>query len=181
MHVRKLTVTLGLALAVPLGANAQSVKAGLWEYSSRVGGLDPAIERQMKEAQDQMARMPPEQRRMMEQMMGQMGVGIGGKPNSFRVCISPEQARTAQVPVSDEDCSYTIKQRSASRLTMTFECRGDDPSRGDVEVTFKGDSGYDMKSNVITDVDGKPTRVQVDTQARWVAASCGSIKPVGQP
>lgn len=169
---------LGLALSLPGFVQAQSVKPGLWEYSSQVGSADPAVAQQMKEAQAQLAQLPPEQRKMMEQMLGQSGVGLGSKANSVRVCLTPEQAKSGDVPVSDEACTYKTVQRSASGMTMEFACKGEDKAQGTVAVRFKGDTSYDMKARILAQVDGKPTRMEVDTQARWVGASCGAVKPV---
>ena len=85
-----------LALSLPLlaaPALAGDMKAGLWEVKTTkqiVDGQD--MQAQMRQVQQQMASLPPEQRRQMEAMMNKQGVGMGpGGAN--RMCISEEMAK----------------------------------------------------------------------------------------
>ena len=83
MNLRKL---LALAMAVPMAvaaasAGAQTMKPGLWEMTNKMGG-SPEMDQAMVQLQQQMANMPPEQRKMMEGMMAKKGMGMGGA--SFR-------------------------------------------------------------------------------------------------
>ena len=48
---------------------AQSIQPGLWETSSKIAGGSGEAGQKMSQLQSQMANMPPEQRKAMEQMM----------------------------------------------------------------------------------------------------------------
>jgi hypothetical protein len=75
IFLEKPTMKLRLALAVAplavacLSASAQSMKPGLWEHSFTMKSQSGKMEQGMAEMQQQIAAMPPEKRKQMEQMM----------------------------------------------------------------------------------------------------------------
>ena len=73
--MKKTMFALGLSLlAAPVFAG--DMKAGLWEVKTTkqvVDGQD--MQAQMRQMQQQMASLPPEQRKQMEAMMGRQGMG----------------------------------------------------------------------------------------------------------
>ena len=62
-----------LLLAGSALAQAQSIKPGLWEVKMQPQ-LSPERQAAMAQAQQQLAQMPAEQRKMMEEMMAKSGV-----------------------------------------------------------------------------------------------------------
>jgi hypothetical protein len=78
----------GLLCAGAASAQQPKLEPGLWEMTMRVSGT--GMDAAMAQMQAQMASMPPEQRKMVEKMMAGKGVGVGAKPNTVRVCITPE-------------------------------------------------------------------------------------------
>eukprot|EP01034_Spumella_vulgaris_P000504 gene504-674_t len=74
------TAMAGALLATACGlAAAQNIKPGLWEISSKMGG-NPEMDQAMAQMQQQMAAMPPEQRKMMQDMMAKQGVNMATGP-----------------------------------------------------------------------------------------------------
>ncbi len=140
------------------GSNAQNAKA-------------------LQEVQQQMAALPPEQRKMMEQMMARQGVSLDAKANTVRVCISPEQARRGELPQDDGDCKHQVVKRSGKTLHYTFSCSGEDRSSGEGEYTLISDKAYRGKGVIDTVIDGKRERMSISQSGKWVGADCGSIKP----
>lgn len=59
------------ALWLAATASAQQIKPGLWENTSQMGG---AMGAPMAQMQQQMASMPPAQRKQMEAMLAQQGI-----------------------------------------------------------------------------------------------------------
>lgn len=167
-------VALLVAAAVP--ALAQKVTPGLWETTmqTKSGQLD-AANAQMK---DQLAKMPPEQRKMVEEMMAKQGVGMGGKPSTVRYCISKEQAEKGDVAQDQNrgSCKRDITDRSASSLRFKFACT-DPPSSGSGEIKFSSDKAYTMKMVVDTQMQGRPERMEMQHDSRWVGADCGAAQP----
>lgn len=134
MPSARLALPLALLMAASLAAPAASAqtltqrKPGLWEVETSTAGTGMPQVSGMKEM---MASMPPEQRARMERAMKDQGVGRGGKPNSFRFCMSKAQAERTDVPVNpdpDTQCSNRVTPLSASEATFTFDCKRKDGS-----------------------------------------------------
>ena len=178
MYVRAL-MPLALVLAAG-GAQAQKIAPGLWEMTmnTKVGGAE--MQANIARMQEQMAKMPPEQRKMMEEMMAKQGVSLvggGAAPGAIRYCVSKEQAERGEVPQDpDGRCKRDSMERSGSTMRFKFSCTNP-PSSGTGEFTFASDKAYTMKMAVDTTVQGKPQRMEMQQNGKWVAADCGGLKP----
>jgi hypothetical protein len=172
-----------LMLLAATSVFAQSTKPGLWEIQTRMGG-NPQMDQAMAQMQQQMANMPPAQRKLMEDMMAQQGVNIGvgkGGGMSVKVCITPEMAARQELPAQTEgDCKTQITSRTATTLKLSFTCTNP-PSSGEGSYTFRGDTGYDMAMRVKTSQNGKPVNTTMDGTGRWLGADCGKVRPVQLP
>jgi hypothetical protein len=171
-------VLLGAAL-LSLPAAAQTSEPGLWEYRIALKSGSGRMEGAMAQMQQEMAKMPPEQRKMMEQMMASQGMGIGGGATAVRLCISREQAARDEMPTGDDQCRQTSLTRSGHTLRFAFVCEGKPPTQGEGSYTFQGGRAFSGQTVVDTVVDGKPERIESQIQGRWLGADCGSIRPAG--
>ena len=63
--------------SLALVASAQTMKPGLWEISHQTRSASGDLGAKMAAAQEQMAKLPPDQRKMMEDMMAKQGVTMG--------------------------------------------------------------------------------------------------------
>lgn len=170
-----------LLLAAAAGAAAQGqqrILPGLWEHTMALQGSPAQSADAMRQMREQMAALPPEQRKMMEQMMARQGVGLGPSANTVRVCISPEQARRGELPKDDGDCKHQIVERKGNTLRYKFSCSGTDSSSGEGEYTLISDKAYSGKGVINTLLDGKPERMTMNQSGKWIGADCGDIKPV---
>ena len=80
MHINSCDLLGALILgALAQLAQSQVTKAGLWEVSSTSGG-SAEIDTAMAQMQQQMACMPPEQRKQMEAVMARQGVNMSSTP-----------------------------------------------------------------------------------------------------
>jgi Protein of unknown function (DUF3617) len=172
-----LTLLAGALLAAGQ-AQAQGLKAGLWEHRTTMKSDSGQVEKGMTDMKARMDRMPPEQRKMIEQMMAQKGVGMTGTANTVKVCISAEEAARGELPAGDGKCQQKDIQRSGNRIKASFACAGPPPTTGTSEMTLKGDSAYEGRSVIDSTVKGKPERMTVDVSGQWLGASCGEIKPM---
>ena len=177
---RTATTLLLSALAFSAAVQAQSIKPGLWEMNQKMGG-SPQMDQAMTQMQQQMASMPPAQRKQMEDMLAKQGMSMptpgAGGGMAMKVCITPEMAARQDMPMQNEgDCTSTVTSRSASTLKMSFVCKNP-PSTGEGTYTFSGDTAYTMKMVMNTTHKGKPQTVTMDGQGKWVAAACGAVKP----
>ena len=159
-------------------AQAQKMAPGLWEMSMN---LNSNAEQQaaLAQAQAQMAKLPPEQRKMMQDMMAKQGVsiGAGGTANGIRYCLGKEQAERGEPP-QDKDgrCKRDSLERSGATTRFKFSC-SNPPSSGSGEFTLVSDKAYTMKMVVEQSGQGRPQRMEMQQQGKWLGADCGNLKP----
>ncbi|MBL8306990.1 MAG: DUF3617 domain-containing protein [Rubrivivax sp.] len=189
---RKLQEALAaMLLTLPGLAAAQKAAPGLWEYSATMKAQGAQVDAAMARMQERMARMPPEQRQQMEQMMaargmaigpgGPAGLATGAQPIVVKTCITPEQAARDEVAHQDANCRQLSQERVGRTLKFKFVCTGERESRGEGEYTFESDKA--AKGRVTVDSvskKGEPMHMEMTHTARWLAADCGDIKPRGK-
>ncbi|APW46093.1 DUF3617 domain-containing protein [Rhodoferax antarcticus] len=178
-----MTVTVPLLMGASI-AHAQSTKPGLWEITNKMGG-NAQMDSAMAQAQKQMAAMPPDQRKMMQEMMGKQGismptVGAGGGV-VMKICITPEMAARNEMPNQQEgDCTATITSRTGNSMKAKFVCT-DPPTTGEGTYTFSGDTAYTADMKMSTTQNGKPETMTMKGSGKWLSSNCGSVKPIVAP
>lgn len=164
---------------------AQRVAPGLWEYTSSMktgdGSMEAAMEKGRAQMKEQMAKMPPAQRKMMEEMMAKQGMGGAGKPMAMQLCITPEQAARDEVSPPQKGCKQLGTQRNGNTVHFKFSCEGPPPSTAEGEVIFQSDKAQSGHMVMDTQVAGERKRIEVQHSGRWLAASCGDVKPLQMP
>lgn len=171
-----------LALAAQPAA-AQSLKPGLWEINNKMQSSSGQVEKAMAEAQKQMAAMPPEQRKMMQDMMAKQGVSMGpaaGGNMAVKICMTKEMAERNELSAQQGDCKTTNSPRSGNTMKMSFACT-QPPSSGEGTVTFVSPEAYTMKMTMKSMMQGKPETMTMDGGGKWLSADCGNIKPLAVP
>lgn len=180
MRLSLLRRSLPVLALLSATAMAQTTKPGLWEIQSKVGG-NPEVDKAMAQMRQQLASLPPAQRKQMEDMMASQGLKIGqgaGGAMAMQICITPEMAARNDLPTQAEgDCTTKIHSRTGNTVKLSFACK-DPQSSGEGTYTFRGDTGYDMKMQVKTAQAGKTMNTTVEGTGRWLNAQCGNIKPV---
>ena len=172
------------AAALALGslhAAAQTQAPGLWEHSFKMGSQDAETDKAMADMQKQMAAMPPEQRKQIEQMMASRGMSMGAQGTTVKVCVSKEDAARKAEPQFREGCTQQVLQRTASSMKVKFECTQPRPMSGEGEMNFPSDKAYTGKSTVTTQANGKAQQMTIEMAGKWLAADCGDVKPRPAP
>jgi hypothetical protein len=172
------------ALAAVTAASAQNLKPGLWELNNKMTSSSGQMEQAMAQAQAQMAKMPPEQRKKMEEMMAKQGVGMStgsGGGMSVKICMTKEMVERNEMPTQNQgDCKTTTTPRSGNSMKMSFVCTNP-PSSGEGEFTYVSSEAYTSKMTTVTQVQGKPEKMTMDASGKWLSADCGAIKPLAMP
>lgn len=174
-----LTLAAALAastLAAPLHA-APDMRAGLWQHEFSMKSQSGQMEQAMQQMQEQLKNMPPEQRKMMEQMMAERGVELGSDSQRIKVCVSEERAKKGFVPQQDGNCTHEVIEQSGNTTRFKFRCGGPQPSSGEGEVTFSSPTSFHGKAVTTTTINGKPERMEMEQSGRWLSADCGNLKP----
>lgn len=184
LWLNRFLVAIGLVAAAAGTAQAQKLAPGLWENSITVKSGDKSndgrMEAAMAQMQERLAKMPPEQRKQMEAMMANHGVGLGGPggaANTIRVCISKEQAERQEMPAATEGrCQRETFERSGSTLKFKATCT-DPASTAEGSYTFTNDKAYVGNLVVNTNRNGRDVRMEMQQQGKWIGADCGTLKP----
>jgi hypothetical protein len=169
-----------IAGATVLPASAQTLKPGLWALTMKTQSASGQMEQAQAQMRQQLASMPPEQRKQIEDMMAKQGVKMGNDgTNSMQVCMTKEMVERSEMPMNS-DCKTTSQSKSGGTMKMSFTCTNP-PSSGEGEYTMMGSEAYKSRSVVRTAINGKPETLTVEGSGKWLGADCGSIKPVAPP
>lgn len=178
MHPRLTILAVASLLALPVAA--QSIKPGLWETNNKMTGGGKMGDA-MAKMQQQMANMPPEQRKMIEDMMKSRGVTVGaGGGVIAKICLTKEMIARQQLPVAQKGNCITKHGPMSKSMNISFTCTNPDAS-GEGTVNFSSDTAYSSTMNVQSSASGQPETMTMQSDGRWLGADCGSIKPVEMP
>ncbi|MEP7103013.1 MAG: DUF3617 domain-containing protein [Burkholderiales bacterium] len=162
-------------------AHAQTQAPGLWEHTFKMSSPGGEMEKAQAQMQAQLAAMPPEKRKQIEEMMKSRGVTMGAQGTVTKVCVSKEQAARPAEPRMNADCSRQDVTRSGNTMKYKFECTQPRPMTGEGEMSFVSDKAYSGKSTVTTQVKGQPQQMTMEMSGKWLSADCGEVKPFVMP
>jgi hypothetical protein len=95
--------------------------------------------------------------------------------------MSKEQAERGEPPEDDKrQCKRESFSRSGSTIKFKVVC-SNPPSTGEGEFTMNGDKSYSGKMTMSSQVNGKPTAMEMQQSGKWLSADCGELKPIGKP
>ena len=181
--MKKLTLAILIALSGAAFAQSSSLKPGLWEIkpiSQIVDGRDMTAQMASAQAkmQQEMANMPPDQRKQVEAMMGHQGASAGG---GIRICVSPAMAARDKPMVDPEGrCEPATVNRSGNKTSFEFNCTANGrTSVGKGESTVSGDTVTTRVDMTTTDARGSHT-MQSESQMKYLGPDCQGIKPIDQ-
>jgi len=180
-----IAATLVGASFLPL-AHADTVKAGLWEMTITKqvhDGRDmtatmAAAQERMRAA---MASMSPEQRKMMESMVGSKGAANPGGGSATRICISPAMAARNE-PMADPQgrCPPANISRSGNTMSFEFSCtREGVTTTGKGTNTITGDTANTHLDMTSTDARGTHT-TQMETTMKYLGSDCQGVTPLDE-
>ena len=176
-------VLAGAAGALAPASAQEKMRPGLWEHSVSMKSQSGEMEAAMAQAQKSLAAMPPAQRKQMQDMMAAQGLGItlGDKGHSIKVCVTPEQAAMDSFPQQD-GCTQKVQRVDASTLKVSFSCKGDaknsPPTSGDGSVTLQGPMAYTGQFKIKTmGANGKPDQIDMAQSGKWLSDACGATQP----
>lgn len=155
-------VTVGI-LMLAGGANAGGMKEGKWSMTTviKMDGTD----NEMTKAQKEMENMSPEDKAMMESMMGGMGMKMGVQGGGMSTTIT--KCLTNDNPVPETENQKNCKETHSVRgNTVHFETTCTN-SHSTGEVTYKNDTMKGLiKSTQIE--KGKETTSTIDISGQYV-------------
>ena len=182
-------ITVTSLLFCAASATAQTMKPGLWEITQKVKSGSTEMNDAMATMQAQMAKMSPQERKQMQEMMAKQGVnidlGVGGgaaKPGEMtvRMCMTPEMIAQNQTAPQQPGCTHTQSPRVGNTWKMSFTCTKP-PSSGEGQTTMISTDAYTMKMSINSSATGKPERMDMEGAGKWLGSNCGDVKPFVMP
>lgn len=172
------------ALAAPVLAQAPDIRPGLWEMKPQdikgAGMPDMAkMAQAMEQMKAQLAKLPPEQRKMVEQQMGDMGMSVTGS-GGMRICMTREDIQRQEIPMHDEHCKHTIREQSAKRWAATMTCT-QPAMTGEAVATFDSAKAYTVAVKGVVKEGGQQQPYAMTMKWTHVADDCGPVKPLSRP
>jgi hypothetical protein len=155
---------------------ATSIRPGVWEYTSTIKTKSGQMEKAMAQMQQQLASLPPEQRKMMEKTMASQGIVQNSKGNTIRVCVTKENAQQGLIPPSDGQCEQKVLRRSNDTIWFKFSCKGESSSTGEGKYTIIGNNAYKGKMTVQTTAQGHSEVIQMNQMGKWISNDCKTIR-----
>lgn len=147
---------------------------GLWENTFTIKA-EGQIGTALSEAQKYMANLPESERKMLESMMQQQGVGLGNNLSVVQVCVTQQQIDSGTLPQADSGCEQDLQQLGHNKFMVTFDCP---QGKGSGEIHFQSPKNYTGDASLTTTLaGGKPEVVNVKQSGKWLAADCGTLKP----
>lgn len=164
---------LVLGLSAP-GVQAQMLQPGLWEMTTSNMQVDGKPLPDMQVMLGQLKMLPPEQRAMMEGVLANQGITVGG--NGIRSCLTPEQVRTNDIPLQDakSGCTQKITERNGNVWKFQFSCP---KAQGAGQAQFLSDREFLTTVNGTFNASGAAQKGSMNTRAVWLGNDCGAVKP----
>ena len=175
------SIASGLALLEPNPRMLVAFNAAPGTVAPEEPGPYGAYAQALAEMQKQLASMPPEQRKMLEDSLVRQGINpgsIGTGGAGARVCMTREMVERNELPSDRGDCSIRQQERSGNTMKVAFVCTSP-PSSGQGEVTILNPESYAMKMNVTTTARGQNDSMSMQGKGKWLAADCGTVQPLG--
>ncbi|MDZ7937743.1 MAG: DUF3617 domain-containing protein [Rhodoferax sp.] len=171
---------LALLALVASATSAQTIKPGLWEIQNQMQGANGSkMNQAMAEMQKQLASMPPEQRKMIEDAMAKQGAQVSpgqGGGMAVKICMTQEMVDRNDMGAQPGDCTQTTSARSGNTQKFAFSCTKP-PSRGEGTVTFVSPEAYTVKIKTTATVKGREESMDMQASGKWLGTDCGTVKP----
>lgn len=172
-------LVVGFILLFPIAAFAGdffNAKEGLWEMTVTTGGSGlPGT------SPEQLARLTPDQRAMVEQMMKQKGISMSGNTIAMKSCVTKDKIAKGEA-FSDSrkdsgDCTRTVTKQTANHFEAKFHCNGKkgEVMEGTVNVDIAGD-GVKGVTHMTNTSDGNTRTFDTNFTSKYLGPSCGDVK-----
>lgn len=183
LHVFVVSAFILLPAVVSIAADKSSminVKEGLWETTLSMSGMAgmPGI------PDDVLAKLTPEQRAQMEEMMKQRGMSSNGHATVIKSCVTKEKIEKGMA-FSDEkreNCTHTIVNSISTHAEIKLHCEmnKDSANKATVDSTtvidVVGPASAKGTTHAVTVSNGRTMASDMTFTSKYLGAECGDIK-----
>jgi hypothetical protein len=147
-------------------------KPGLWKMSTMMDMKMPG-----------MPQLTPTQLAQMKKMGIKMP--MMGEPVETQVCVTPQDAANFSMQTASASEKSGCKQsnfvHSGNRLSVDVVCNGAMNGRGHSDTVLVSASRYTSVFQFKGVSHGQSTDMKINTDAHWLGANCGNVKPLAPP
>jgi len=160
-----------------------NVKEGLWEVtvthpSTGMPGMP----------EDALAKLPPDQRARIEEMMKQKGVTMSGNTTVVKSCVTREKIEKGMAFAAENaakkenNCTHTTVSSSTTHFETKYHC--DETGKDGKKTTIDGTTTVDVVngdstkgvSHIVSNSDGRTMNMDMTFTSKYLGPSCGDIK-----
>jgi hypothetical protein len=159
---------IGAACAVLLApvALAGHGKAGTWQVTTKMGGMDNAMVKM-----PDISKMPPEVQARMKAHGVQMNAG-GGMTAKF--CMTEDQVKNDKPQLTRPGSPCKIENMTVKGNTFNADivCTGEMTGKGQTEMTFDTPEHYSGHQTMTMTRDGHTMTHEMFMDAKWLSPDC---------
>lgn len=167
------TLVSAFTSASAVSAPEHAIKPGLWEVTTTSNLLSLA------------SQIPPDQMENINAMAKEYGFEMPPIENGAaktNACMTQEMANQKILPSAlQTQAGCTIKNitQNGNAYRMDYVCKNQQlDGSGVAEGTFTNTENFTGKTVFNGTVQGSPITEQANVSGKWVAASCGNVKPL---
>lgn len=175
--VTTVSLSVGAAIAMAAAPPTPPIKPGLWQ--TKMTTVDASGKEVPSAGQEALARMTPEMRARMAEMMKGRGMAMPEPDGTMKLCVSKEMLDTGawQQATADTGCTMNYLSTSGSTWKWHSSCPALS-AESDGEITFTNAESYQSKITTTTTLRGQTRTTTRVMQSKFLGADCGDIKPV---
>ncbi|MGA9528850.1 MAG: DUF3617 domain-containing protein [Terriglobales bacterium] len=156
-----------------------NVKEGLWEVTVThpPGGMGGMPE-------DALAKLPPDQRAKVEEMMKQRGMSMSGNTTVIKSCVTREKIEKGMAFAADHqgnNCTRTVVNSSDTHFEVKFHC--DETKKDDKRTIIDGTTIVDVsgdttkgKTHIVSSGGDHPMTMDMNFTSKYLGPACGDVK-----
>jgi hypothetical protein len=178
------TVAAVLSLTSPQAKAAPaSVQAGLWQYNQNIKSQSGEFEKGMAKAQRNLASLPAEERKSIEKTMTDKGISLQANGSVLiKICINAEDAARGAIPIQKGNCTQKTVSNEGNITKVSFSCKAESPANGAGDITVLSPTSFKAQATAdTTQMDGKPERLHITQEGKWLSADCAGIPSAYAP
>jgi hypothetical protein len=171
-YVMKFVICL-VAAVLPALAFAQQipVKPGLWEHQMQLKSDSGRVEIALEIARTQIALLPAEQRRTVEDTIAAQGLSVDWVNQTFRNCITAEEVASGRFSFAEAGgCENTSVRNSGATTRIDFVC-----AQGKGQLDLKNGTEYVGSSNMTLNFGGMLEHATATHSGHWVSLVAANV------
>lgn len=148
---------------------------GLWENKIELTSKSGQIEAALEQAEALLASMPPEQQKMMKDMMAKQGVNFDFANRTLQSCLTKEQISNFELAETREGCTQSFEETSKNHFALKLSCQ-DQSMSGQGEWIIQDQKHYSGTIVMDVNMNGQQDVMTMKQVGEWKSSNCGDLQ-----